>query len=142
MPARAHLVGLLRASVPAWPRDRALRILQVGFGPLTNLAVSLADENQAQLTVYDPDRRRLERAKIAFAERGDLGFVDKAEELPVAGFDIVVVAHTLYRHRRTPGLWAGLRRAMARDAVLAAIEPCPSFFPRPRAGPRCALRRG
>ena len=124
----SHLVGLLRASVPAWPRDRALRILQVGFGPLTNLVVSLADENQAQLTVYDPDRRRLERARMAFAERGDIGFVDKVDELPVAGFDIVVAAHTLYRHRRTPGLWAGLRSAMARDALLAAIEPCPSFF--------------
>ena len=124
----AHLIGLLRASLSAWPTDRALRILQVGFGPLTNLAVAFADSCQAELTVLDPDRRRLERAKIAFADRGDLDFVDKIEELPQGGFDFVIAAHTLYRHRRTPGLWAGLRRAMARDALFAAIEPCPSFF--------------
>ena len=126
--AALRLVAILRASAASWPKDRALRILQVGFGPLTNLAVAFADERHARLTVFDPDRRRLERARMAFAERGDLGFVDKIDELPGAGFDFVIAAHGLYRHRRAPGLWAGLRRAMARDALFAAIEPSPSFF--------------
>ncbi|MCX8252471.1 MAG: type I polyketide synthase [Beijerinckiaceae bacterium] len=124
----AHLIRLVRASLPAWPTDRALRVLQVGFGPLTNLAVAFADSCQAELTVLDPDRRRLERAKISLAERGDVAFVEKIEDLPPAGFDFVIAAHALYRHHRMPGFWAGLRRAMARDALFAAVEPCPSFF--------------
>jgi|GEM_PF-1809687 len=126
--AAARLVGILRSTVPLWPTDRALRILQIGFGPLTNLAVAMADQNQAQLTVFDADRRRLERARMALAERGDVGFVDKVDDLPAAGFDLVIAVHALYRHRRTPGLWAGLRRAMSRGALFAAIEPRPSFF--------------
>ena len=124
----ATLVAMLRASSSAWPRDRAMRILQVGFGPLSTLAVILADETQAGLTIFDPDRRRLERARMTFADRGDVAFVDKVEELPVAGFDFVIAADTLYRHRRVTGFWAGLRRAMARGAIFAAIEPAPSFF--------------
>ena len=126
--AALKLTEILRKTAPSWPKDRALRILQIGFGPLTNLAVAFADEHHARLTVLDPDRRRLERARMAFAERGDLGFVDKVDDLPTAGFDFVIAAHALYRYRRAPGFWAGLRRAMARGALLAAIEPPPSFF--------------
>ena len=126
--AAASLIACLRSSLPTWPKDRAMRILQVGFGPLTTLAVALADEAQARIVVFDPDRRRLERAKMNFADRGDLGFYDKVEDLAVGGFDIVIAAGTLYRHRRLGGFWAGLRRAMARGALFVAIEPAPSFF--------------
>ncbi len=126
--AAASLGALLRRSFPSWPKDRATRILQIGYGPLTSLAVPLADTMQAQVVVLDPDRRRLERARMSFADRGDLGFVDKVEDLPAEGFDIVIAAGALHRHRRRPGFWAGLRRAMAPGALLAAVEPSPSFF--------------
>ncbi len=126
--AAVALGRMMRASFPSWPKDRAMRILQIGYGPLTNVVVRLSDEMQAQVVVLDPDRRRLERARMSFAERGDLGFIEKVEDLPAAGFDIVVAAGALYRHRRRTGFWAGLRRAMARGALLAAIEPAPSFF--------------
>ena len=126
--AAASLGTLLRASAPSWPRDRAMRILQVGYGPLTSVVVPIADAMQAQVVVVDPDRRRLERARMSFADRGDVGFVDKVDELPSDGFDLVVAAGVLHRHRHRPGFWAGLRRAMAPGALLAAVEPSPSFF--------------
>ena len=105
-----------------------MRILQIGFGPLSAPSLSLADRHQARLTILDPDRRRLERARMAFADRGDLDFIEKVEELGVAGFDVVIAASALYRYRHIVGFWAGLRRAMAPGAILAAIEPPPSFF--------------
>ena len=105
-----------------------MRILQVGFGPLTGLAVSLADATEARLTVFDPSRRRLERARLGYAARGDIGFVDAVADLPAAEFDIVIAAHVLYRYKREASFWSGLRRAMAQDAIFAAIEPMPSFF--------------
>ena len=126
--AAGYLTDVLSASAAAWPKDRAMRILQVGFGPLSALALALADKKQARLTIFDPDRRRLERARMAFAERGDVGFVDKIDDLPGAGFDFVISASTLYRYRRVMGFWAGLRRAMAGGAIFAAIEPSPAFF--------------
>ena len=126
--AAVYLTDLLRGSITSWPKDRAMRILQVGFGPLSHLALSIADETQARLTIFDPDRRRLERARMAFADRGDLDFIDKADDLPAGGFDFVVAVDVLHRHRRTAGFWAGLRRAMGRGAIFAAVEPVPSFF--------------
>ena len=126
--AASTLIELMRASAHAWPKDRALRILQVGFGPLTNATIALADEKQARVTIFDPDRRRLERARMSLADRGDLVFIDKTEDLQAASFDFVIAANTLYRHRRLAGFWAALRRAMARSAIFAAIEPAPSFF--------------
>ena len=126
--AAASLGALLRGSFPSWPKDRAMRILQVGYGPLTSLVVPLADGMQAQVVVLDPDRRRLERARMSFADRGDLDFIDKVEVLPAGGFDVVIAAGALHRYRRRTGFWAGLRRAMAPGALLAAIEPAPSFF--------------
>ncbi len=126
--AATSLIDLLKRSQAGWPKDRAMRVLQVGYGPLTGLAANLADATEARLTVFDPNRRRLERARLALAGRGDVGFVDKAADLPAAEFDFVIAAHVLYRHKRDASFWSGLRRAMAQGAIFAAIEPVPSFF--------------
>ena len=126
--AAVTLIELLNCSQTSWPKDRAMRILQVGFGPLTGLAVGLADAAEARLTVFDPSRRRLERARLTYAARGDIGFVDAAADLPAAEFDIVIAAHVLCRHKREAPFWSGLRRAMAQGAIFAAVEPMPSFF--------------
>ncbi len=126
--ASVYLTAMLRRSTRAWPKDRALRLLQIGFGPLTSATLKLADEMQARLTILDPDRRRLERARIAFADRGDVDFLDKAEDLVSADVDIAVAADALHRCHRVPGFLANLRRALAPGALLAAIEPAPSFF--------------
>ena len=122
------LVNAARRSIKGWPKDRATRVLQIGFGPLSAMAVQLVDETPARLTIFDPDRRRLERARMTFGDRGDIDFVDKVDELPGAGFDLVLASNALYRHRRLPGFWAATRRAMAPGAIFAAVEPAPSFF--------------
>ncbi len=124
----SYLIALVRKTAASWPKDRALRILQIGFGPLSARTLDLADETQARLTIFDPDRRRLERAKLAFGDRGDIDFVDQIEELAEGSFDVVLAAHALHRCRRLPGFWPRLRRAMGQSAFLAAIEPSPSFF--------------
>ncbi len=126
--AAEALVELLKRSQANWPKDRAMRILQVGYGPLTGLAATLIEATQARLTVFDPDRRRLERARMSFAARGDVTFLDKAADLPGSSFDFVIAAHVLYRYKRDGILWSNLRRAMAQGAIFAAVEPVPSFF--------------
>ena len=59
-----------------------LRILVVGYGPLSHRLAGYAERNAAQLTVFEPDARRFERAKHAFddpeiklinADRGSSG---------------------------------------------------------------------
>ncbi len=126
--AAAALVDLLRHSRNAWPRERAMRVLQVGYGPLTSLGFALAAATQARFTVFEPNRRRMERARVALTGRGDIVFVERAADLPVADFDFVIAAHALYRHPRETALWSSLRRSMAQGAIFAAVEPAPSFF--------------
>jgi phthiocerol/phenolphthiocerol synthesis type-I polyketide synthase C len=126
--AATALIDLIQRSKAAWPQDRAMRILQIGYGPLTSLTAKLIEETEARLTILDSDGRRLERAKIALDSRGDITFVDKASDLPTGGFDFIIAAHVLYRYAHEPALWSSLRRAMAQGAIFAAIEPAPSFF--------------
>ena len=126
--AAAYLRDLLVASMRHWPKDRATRILQIGSGPLTTLALSAIAGAEARLTVLDSDRRRLERARMGLAERSDVAFVEKMEDLPPAGFDVLVAANTLHRRVGMPGMWSGLRRVMAPGAIFVAVEPLPSFF--------------
>ena len=123
-----YLTTLLRRSTRGWPRDRAVRLLQIGFGPLTAAIIKLADEMQGRLTILDPDRRRLERARIAFADRGDIEFIDRAEDIGASDIDLAVAAEALHRCHRIPGFLANLRRSLAPGAILAAVEPSPSLF--------------
>lgn len=122
------LSELIEASVPAWPRDRAMRILQVGYGPLSARAVSLAEATDGRLTIYDPERRRLERARIAFAAHPGVSYVESSADLPQGAFDLLIAAEGAHRLARDPATWPKLGQAMASDAVFAAIEPTPSLF--------------
>jgi phthiocerol/phenolphthiocerol synthesis type-I polyketide synthase C len=126
--AATAIIDLLRRSQMAWPKDRAMRILQIGYGPLTSLTAKLVDETEARLAIFDPDGRRLERARIALDSPSDIVFFDKASDLPVAEFDFVITTHFLYRRAHEAALWSSLRLAMAQGAIFAAIEPLPSFF--------------
>jgi NADPH:quinone reductase-like Zn-dependent oxidoreductase/predicted TPR repeat methyltransferase len=124
----ALLAHLLELSTKAWPKDRAIRILQIGYGPLSGRAVALLTSTAARLTIFDPERRRLERARLAYETRGNIEFVEKVSDLPERTFDLVVAAETLYCLDGAPPLWPGVRQAMAPGAVFAAVEPSPSLF--------------
>jgi len=126
--AAACLSELLERSVKAWPKDRAMRILQIGYGPLSSRAVALAAATHARLTIFDPERRRLERARLSFDAHENMQFIDKLADLPQRGFDIVIASEALQGMSADPVARARLQQAMARGAVFAAIEPRPSLF--------------
>ncbi|MCI0598547.1 MAG: SDR family NAD(P)-dependent oxidoreductase [Beijerinckiaceae bacterium] len=122
------LATLLRRMGGSWPRDRALRILQVGHGPLSWHAAELIEAHEARLTIHDPNPRRLERARLAFAREPRVRFADSLEYLPNAAFDLVIAAGAL--HRLAPGKAqiARIVETMAEGALIAAIEPAASLF--------------
>ena len=109
------------------PTDRALRVLQIGYGPLSGRIAALLAAVGGHLTIFDPERRRLERARLSLGGRGAVMFCDKASELPANGFDLLLAAeaHGLVSD---PMAWPTLRGAMAPGAVFAGIEPGPSLF--------------
>ena len=122
------LAELLRRSEQSWPRDRALRILQIGHGPLSWDAVALANAHAGRLTIVDPNPRRLERARLTFAREAGICFADTLENLPDGSFDLILAADALHRVAPDAAALARVVEKMAPDALLAAIEPAPSLF--------------
>jgi phthiocerol/phenolphthiocerol synthesis type-I polyketide synthase C len=122
------LVRLLRESREAWPKDRALRILEIGYGPLTARTIALAASADAKVTIFDPERRRLERARLAFEAHREVAYVDKLADLPQGAFDLLIAADSLHRLTLDPAAWPKLRQSMGSEAVFAAVEPAKSLF--------------
>jgi phthiocerol/phenolphthiocerol synthesis type-I polyketide synthase C len=122
------LAELLRRSEASWPRDRALRILEIGHGPLSWDAVALANAHAGRLTIVDPNPRRLERARLAFAREPGICFADGLENLAGGSFDLIIAADALHRVAPNNAALARVVEIMAPDALLAAIEPAPSLF--------------
>ncbi|MCW5701009.1 MAG: SDR family NAD(P)-dependent oxidoreductase [Bradyrhizobium sp.] len=106
-----------------WPKDRSLRILQLGYGPLTH---SLALSSRAvDLTVLEPDRLAFDRAEAALSKDASVRIVPDAEGVAAGAFDAIVSVDGLHRQDidiRT------LRDALATNGLLIAIEAEPSLF--------------
>ncbi|WP_191971021.1 type I polyketide synthase [Methylobacterium soli] len=123
--ASADVVArIVEASRERLPKDRALRLLQVGFGPLSAQAAVFADTIEARLSVFETDRRLAERARLALP-RG-VSVVEEAAELPAAGFDVILASGVLHRGERD--LAKRLADALATGGLLIAVEPGASLF--------------
>ncbi len=122
------LASIVERTSEAWPADRMMRILQLGDGPLTAQAVRLAAGDRAALTLVEPDRRRLEHARLGFERNSELGFAASLDALPANGFDLVIAAQTAHRVLAEGEAIAALATAMAPGAVLAILAPSVSVF--------------
>ena len=121
------LYRLLLESKRFWPKNRALRVLQIGFAPLAQLLLSPDHSGVILLTVYEPDRRRFESAELALSKNKDIRLVDADHVKDLGQFDVVVSAGGLHRLPAGQSL-ADINRLLATDGVLAAIEPRSSLF--------------
>lgn len=121
------IVRLLDRTGVLRPAGLGLRILQVGYGPLSHALEALAMETQSRLTVLDVDPRRVERAKLAL-RGGHVSVVDAGETLAAASFDLVVSSEGLHRLGRRGLSPTLIRAAMAPGGLLVAVEPFPALF--------------
>lgn len=112
----------------ATAHDQALRILQVGYGPSTTVVARLAARQNSRLTVFDPDARRLERARHRFGRSPEISFCDNLEGLKTQSFDLIVSSGGLSRLSVKRGALPQLAGKGAANARLVAIEPAPSLF--------------
>jgi len=106
----------------------ALRILQIGWGPAASRVLRFADASSARLTLLDLDPRRLERARLSLAHRGEIHFAADLQTLAGANFDLVVSAGGLSLLASRRGDLARLAETLAPSATLLAIEPASSLF--------------
>nr|WP_210329477.1 type I polyketide synthase [Methylorubrum zatmanii] len=117
----ARIVAEARGRLPG---DRALRILQVGFGPLSARIAAFAREADARLTVLETDRRLAERARLGLP--GSVTVAEAADSLPAGAFDLVLASDVL--HRADKALPGQLASALASGGLLVAVEPGASLF--------------
>jgi len=126
--AAQNLIEILEGSVADWPQERALRILQLGHGPLSVRALALAGAQSAHLSLYETEKRRLERARLDLTGIPDFEFIESPASLKPQAYDLVIGACSLNRLQADPLFWPALRQSLAPGAVFAAIEPQPSLF--------------
>ncbi|WP_331311766.1 SDR family NAD(P)-dependent oxidoreductase [Methylobacterium oryzae] len=118
------VAGLIERSRAQLPKERALRVLQVGFGPLSAQTTTFAAAAEARLTVFETDRRLAERARLSLGRAAAV--VETAEELAPGSFDLILASGSLHRgDRALPGQLAG---ALATGGLLVAVEPGASLF--------------
>ncbi len=125
--ARALGVRLSRIRRPEAP-GFALRVLQIGVGPATSETLRFAAGCGAQVTVFDLDPPRLERARLKHGEGTDVSFRGNLDALPDRSFDLIVSAGGLSRLAALRGAFGGLAEKCAADALIMAVEPIPSLF--------------
>jgi phthiocerol/phenolphthiocerol synthesis type-I polyketide synthase C len=108
-----------------WPKNRALRVLQVGFG---NLAHSLlSSQRDILLTIFEPDRRRYEGAELALSKNREIRLVDAEHSHELAQYDLIVGVLGLHRLPARFG-FADLKGLLAPGGLLVAVEPKSSLF--------------
>ncbi|MWV26128.1 SDR family NAD(P)-dependent oxidoreductase [Methylobacterium sp. 2A] len=118
------VANLIERSLAQLPKERALRVLQVGFGPLSAQAATFAAAAEARLTVFETDRRLAERARLSLGRAAAV--VETADELAPGSFDLILASGSLHRgDRALPGQLAG---ALATGGLLVAVEPGASLF--------------
>jgi phthiocerol/phenolphthiocerol synthesis type-I polyketide synthase C len=110
-----------------WPRTRALRVVQLGYGPLSQTLLSLRAKREIALTVIEPDRRRFDVAQRALARHGEVVLAGPEQLADLGTFDLVLAAESLHRIPDAIGV-AGVGQWLAPHGILLAIEPLPSIF--------------
>ena len=104
-----------------------LRILQIGYGPLSHLLDEMAAAAEARLTVMDTDARRIERARLSIRS-ADVSFLDKPDGLERERFDVVVASACLHRLDGMGLSLETIRASLVPGGLLVAVEPEPSLF--------------
>ena len=108
-------------------QKQMLRILVVGYGPLAHRMAGHAQGNTAQLTVFEPDTRRFERAKHAFDDP-EIKLIASTAGIPAASYDVVLSGGALYRVAQTRQTLLELVHALSPGGLLLGVEPAPSLF--------------
>jgi phthiocerol/phenolphthiocerol synthesis type-I polyketide synthase C len=118
---------LLRDIKGLWPTDRAIRVLQIGYGPLTHALTEHADSHNLHLTLLEPERRRLERAELRLPRNGDVTLLNAEQKDKLATYDLIVSVEGFHRLPDGLGL-AELKGLLAGGGLVVGVEPRPSLF--------------
>ena len=128
LPEASSVLARLIFDIKAFrPKGRALRVLQVGFGPLTDLFASPKQDDFIRLTVFEPDARRHERAGLSLSSGGEFTLLGAEDVDKLGAYDLIISAGGLHRLPSDLGL-GELKNLLVPRGLLMAIEPRQSLF--------------
>jgi len=110
-----------------WPRQRTLRILQVGFGPLSQSLTALQRHRDFTVSIFEPDPRRRELAERWLFGGDTVVLADAKAVLARGPYDLIVAVESLHRLPAAVDP-ACLHEALAPRGLLLALEPQSSLF--------------
>ncbi|HTS94248.1 MAG TPA: SDR family NAD(P)-dependent oxidoreductase [Stellaceae bacterium] len=121
------LLQIIAREIDRRPPNAALRILQIGSGPLVRELQLLGTARRPAIEVYEPDAKRLERLKTSLARSSHAFLGSSDKDLAVNGYDIVVSLDALHRLPAEMPL-DRVQRLLAPGGVLIALEAEPTLF--------------
>jgi phthiocerol/phenolphthiocerol synthesis type-I polyketide synthase C len=124
--ARTFLAKLLQNLEPFWSKKCAIRMLQVGFDPLSHELAAFAKTHAASFTILEHDQQRREHMALAFD--GTVEVCDQLSAMQTEGFDLIILGGSLHRWPSSDALVSELSGALSPDGILLAAEPTPSLF--------------
>jgi acyl transferase domain-containing protein/NADPH:quinone reductase-like Zn-dependent oxidoreductase/NAD(P)-dependent dehydrogenase (short-subunit alcohol dehydrogenase family)/acyl carrier protein len=114
----AAMIDILRDHVH-WPRDRALRVLHLGYHAGTAELAAALRRRQAIQTILEPDSGGCDEAMLQ-----GIAELEVVAVLPEAEYDLIVSVDGLSRHRD----FAALHRVLAPGGTLLAVEALPGLY--------------
>ena len=128
LPEASNILSRLIFDLKAFrPKNRALRVLEVGFGLHTGSFDKLKQNNFIRLTVFEPDTRRHERAELSLSSGGKFTLLGAKDVDKLGSYDLIISAGGLHRLPADLGL-GELKNLLAPRGLLIAIEPRQSLF--------------
>lgn len=122
------LTRAIEALLPVWSGGYAPRVLQIGYGSLSHSLADLARSRALQLTIVEPDRRRMDHARLAFDQDGSIEFTVDIDALAPRSFELIVAAGALHRLPDASGDLSRLAALLAQGGTLIGLEPGPSLY--------------
>jgi len=125
--ANEALSRLLFDSGQPWPKDRALRVLQIGHGAIMHALAAGPAGAEIDLTVFEPNRRRQETADVAAVRERRISVVDAERFHELGSYDLIVSVCGLHMLPASVSI-SDIGARIAPGGLLVAVEPQPSLF--------------
>ena len=109
------------------PSDRALRILHIGYGPMSQRLFTIFRGKNAVHSILEPDRHRSDHAQVNLAKEMNIRILEEAQGEKAESYDLIVAAEGIRRLSSKISL-SNMRDQLAPGGLLIAVEPRRSLF--------------
>ena len=109
------------------PSDRALRILHIGYGAMSQRLFAIFRGKNAVHSILEPDRHRSDHAQTNLGKEMNIRILEEAQGEKAEAYDLIIAAEGICRLSSKISL-PNMRDQLAPGGLLIAVEPRRSLF--------------